>query len=113
MHQYKFKLSNIAKLLVHLTVRSGPYFWEIKKKIKKCVRGYVEEKNEMLFTKYKYILHKKSCKMSIWYWVRDGIAEWLCFGVKYTLGMIIILYSTFAGQYGKMKALQSTLLLTK
>ena len=44
---------------------------------------------------------------------RDGIAERLCFGVKYTLGVIIILYSTFAGQYDIMKALQSSLLLTK
>lgn len=70
------------------------------------IKGRCRGKNEMLCTKYKYVLHKKSCKKWTWYWGRDGIAEWLCFGVKYTLGMIIILYSTFAGQYGIMKALR-------
>lgn len=75
--------------------------------------GRYKGKNEMLCTKYKYVLYKKSCKISTWYWGRDGIAERLCFGVKYTLGVIIILYSTFAGQYDIMKALQSSLLLTK
>jgi len=44
MHQYKFKLSNIVKLLVHLNVKSDAHFWEINKKIKNCVRGDVEEK---------------------------------------------------------------------
>ena len=62
MHQYKFKLSNIAKLLVHLTVKSGSYFWEINKNIKKCVRGDVEKKNEMLFTKSKDVLHNNPAK---------------------------------------------------
>lgn len=44
MHQYKFKLSNIAKLLVHLTVKSGAHFWEINKKILKNVWGDIKEK---------------------------------------------------------------------
>ena len=62
MHQYKFKLSNIAKLLVHLTVKSGSHFWEINKNIKKMCKGRCREKNEMLFTKSKYVLHKNPAK---------------------------------------------------
>lgn len=77
--------------------------------------GRYKGKNEMLCTKYKYVLYKNPAKSQLWYWGSDGIAERLCFlGVKYTLGVIIILYSTsFAGQYDIMKALQSFLLLTK
>lgn len=37
-------------------------FEKLTKNIKKCVRGDVEKKNEMLFTKSKYVLHKNPAK---------------------------------------------------